>query len=98
MITFSCYNAHTSPIFKDLYTMKFLDVIIISIVSPCLNFIIICYLLLSTLFFFVTPIASRHKYKTVLDWTLKQLFVFLLPGLIIGSSTIVLRGLFFGIM
>ena len=35
------------------------------IVSLCLNFIIICYLLLFTIFF--TPISSRHKYNTRLS-------------------------------
>ena len=65
IITFSCYNAHTSPILKHLYIMKFRDVI--HYLNHVFMFKFYYNLLPSTLHYFFTSISSRHKYNTRLS-------------------------------
>ena len=60
IITFSCYNDHTSPIFKHLYIMKFRDVIYY--LNCVFMFKFYHNLLPSVFHYFFTPISSRHKY------------------------------------
>ena len=60
IITFSPYRKHTSPIFKDLDIMKFLDVIYY-LKSLCSNFIQICYLLPSLISLPLCPQGTGIK-------------------------------------
>ena len=64
IITFSCYNAHTSPIFKHLYIMKFRDVIYY--LHCVFMFKFYHNLLPSAFHYFFTP-QYRHKYNTRLS-------------------------------
>ena len=58
--------------------------------SLCLKFIIICFLLLFTIFLLLYKVGT----SIILDCLLNQRFVYLLPGLIMGSLTFVSRWLF----
>ena len=61
-MSFSKYNDHTSPLFKDLCILKFTDVIYY------LNCIFLCKYHLNQLPAafnnLFTPVSSRHKYET----------------------------------
>ena len=65
IISFFSYNAHTSPIFKHLYIMKFRDVIYY--LNCVFMFKFYHNLLPSAFHYFFTPISSRHKYNTRLS-------------------------------
>ena len=83
------------PLFSNICTLwNFVMLYVILIVSLCLNFIIICYLLLFTIFLLLYQAGTT----IILDCLLNQRFVFLLPGLIMESLTFVSRGLFFGMI
>ena len=62
IITFSQFSDHTSPLFRDLNVMKFIDVIYY--LNCVFMFKFHSNLLPSAFCNFFTPISSRHEYKT----------------------------------
>ena len=62
IINFSKYNDHTSPLFKDLNILTFID--IINYLNCIFLFKFHSNMLPSAFSNFFTPISSRHKYKT----------------------------------
>ena len=62
IITFSKLDSCSSPLFKSFGLIEFFDIVYFKLRFLCTNFIIMCCLLLSILFF--TKVTSVHNYNT----------------------------------